>query len=88
MQSRAKKWIRRELRVFDFLINVEFLLEYIMAMLRTVDIKDSTGKPAHLLQEFLGRQHASLFLHELNQWLRSPYKEMSAWDDIVQYGDE
>jgi hypothetical protein len=64
--SRARKWIRRELQVFDFLNpssdddttpsssvgrpggqrltnrranNAEFLLEYIIAILRTVDIK-------------------------------------------------
>lgn len=95
MQSKAKKWIRRELRVFDFLrkssdttrtlTNAEYLLEYIMAMLRNVDIKDSSGKPEHLLREFLG-QNTPLFLHELEAWLRSPYDDMSDWDDVVQYG--
>ena len=82
--SRAKRWIRRELQVFQFLNsdgigeeriarranNAEFLLEYIVAILKTVDIKGSQAED--MLQEFLGRDNACLFLHELKAWLRSP----------------
>ena len=53
--SRAKKWIRRELQVFQFLNtdgigedgiarrgdNAEFLLEYIIAILKIIDVKQS-----------------------------------------------
>ena len=99
MQAKARKWVRRELRVFSFLQpdggarhagsrqvnNPEFLLEYIIALLRNVDLKDSTGRAEDLLQEFLGRDHARLFLHELEAWLRSPYIDMADWDDAVQY---
>ncbi|KAL4980637.1 hypothetical protein BDW66DRAFT_156375 [Aspergillus desertorum] len=113
--SRARKWIRRELRVFEFLHpdtapssssssshvarqgqqrlesrrgnNAEFLLEYIIAILRTVDIKGSAGQAEELLRDFLGRENASLFLHELQAWLRSPYTSLEDWDRNVQYDD-
>ncbi|KAJ5555194.1 hypothetical protein N7535_007635 [Penicillium sp. DV-2018c] len=110
--SRARKWIRRELRVFSFLNpgsedeeestsqvsrpgpqrlesrranNAEFLLEYIIAILRTVDLKGSAGQAEELLSDFLGREHACLFLHELQAWLRSPYNSLEDWDRNVQY---
>ena len=98
--SRARKWIRRELRVFEFLntegseegvtrraSNSEFLLEYIIAILRTVDIKGSAGQAEEMLQEFLGRENTRLFLHELRAWLRSPFTSLEDWDRNVQYKD-
>ena len=99
--SRARKWIRRELQVFDFLQadigpngsntqragNAEFLLEYIIAILKTVDIKGSGGQAEEMLQEFLGRQNTKLFLHELRAWLRSPYNALQDWDRNVQYSE-
>ena len=141
--SRARKWIRRELQVFDFLSidvrssrpdvtrssaahlqpsgtrtttpptttresvpraptasaqsqlddtlyrkrasNAEFLLEYILAILKTVDIKGSQGQAEEMLSDFLGRDNARLFLHELRAWLRSPYTDLESWDRHVQY---
>ena len=98
--SRARQWIRRELQVFEFLNpgsgagsvsrkanNAEFLLEYIVAILKTVDIKGSGGQAEDMLQEFLGRDNARLFLHELRAWLRSPYISLESWDRNVQYND-
>lgn len=99
--SRARKWIRRELEVFDFLKtdaeadhtvsrranNAEFLLEYIVAILKTVDIKGSGGQAEDMLQEFLGRDNTRLFLHELRAWLRSPYSSLEDWDRHVQYDE-
>ncbi|KAL5359764.1 RING finger domain protein [Aspergillus floccosus] len=109
--SRARKWIRRELRVFAFLNpgtatdagrvpragqqrldnrrgnNAEFLLEYTIAILRTVDIKGSAGQAEELLRDFIGRGNARLFLHELQAWLRSPYTSLEDWDRHVQYED-
>ncbi|KAL8862550.1 MAG: hypothetical protein Q9178_001048 [Gyalolechia marmorata] len=96
---RARKWIRRELQVFDFLNvdgqeeegiirrtnNAEFLLEYIVAILKTVDVKGSGGQAEEMLQEFLGRENTQLFLHELKAWLRSPYTSLEDWDRHVQY---
>ena len=141
--SRARKWIRRELQVFDFLSvdfgpsrpdltsssvahpqpsgtrtttpttttgesvphaptttaqsqpddtlyrkrasNAEFLLEYVLAILKTVDIKGSQGQAEEMLSDFLGRENARLFLHELRAWLRSPYTDLESWDRHVQY---
>ena len=99
--SRARKWIRRELQVFEFLSldgnreegisrranNAEFLLEYIIAILKTVDIKGSGGQAEDMLQEFLGRDNTRLFLHELRAWLRSPYVSLEDWDRHVQYAE-
>lgn len=68
--------------------NAEFLLEYIVSILRTVDIKGPNGKAEELLQEFIGPSNARLFLHELNQWLRSPYTNLADWDRHVQYSED
>jgi len=67
--------------------NAEFLLEYIIAILKTVDIKGSGGQAEDMLQEFLGRENTRLFLHELRSWLRSPYLSLEAWDRNVQYNE-
>ena len=99
--SRARKWIRRELQVFEFLSsdgselegvtrranNAEFLLEYIVAILKTLDIKGSGGQAEDMLQEFIGRENTRLFLHEMRAWLRSPYTSLEDWDRHVQYGE-
>lgn len=105
--SRAKMFIRRELRVFAFLYtdagrnaaqragpsdlrtsNAEFLLEYIVAILKSVDIMGSAGQAAHMLSDFLGEESARLFLHELRAWLRSPFTKLEDWDRAVQYDDD
>ncbi|KAF8866159.1 hypothetical protein BDZ45DRAFT_700781 [Acephala macrosclerotiorum] len=99
--SRARKWIRRELQVFSFLSpdssaasgssgdrranNAEFLLEYIIAILKTVDIQGSAGQAEEMLKDFLGRENTRLFLHEMRSWLRSPYTSLEDWDRNVQY---
>lgn len=97
--SRARKWIRRELQVFEYLStnptsssdrranNAEFLLEYIVATLKTVDIQDSGGQAEDMIQEFLGRENTRLFLHELRAWLRSPFLSLEDWDRNVQYDE-
>lgn len=104
LQSRARRWIRRELQVFRYLNptsanpapssrsgrsanNAEFLLEYIIAILRTVDVRDSQGRAEDMLADFLGRSDARLFLHELSAWLRSPYNNLQDWDTHVQYSE-
>lgn len=100
LQSRARMWIRRELRVFSFLgpdsassstavattsSNAEFLLSYIVSILKMVDMKASNGHAENLLSEFLGRENSRLFLHELQSWLRSPNTKLEEWDQEVQY---
>jgi hypothetical protein len=100
LQSRARTWIRRELRVFSFLhadaavpptdapttsSNAEFLLSYFVSILEMVDVKASNGHAENLLAETLGRENSRLFLHELQSWLRSPYTKLEEWDGEVQY---
>lgn len=62
-------------------------MEYIIAILKSVDIKGSGGQAEDMLQEFLGRETTRLFLHELRAWLRSPYTSLNDWDLAVQYRD-
>lgn len=64
--------------------NAEFVLEYIIAILKTVDIQSDHTE--ELLKDFLGRDHTKLFLHELRNFLRSPYS-VEAWDRHVQYAE-
>jgi hypothetical protein len=102
LQSKARTWIRRELRVFTFLhtdpagstsdvattsSNAEFLLSYVVSILKTVDLRASNGHAENLLAEILGRETARLFLRELCAWLRSPYIRLKDWDETVQYSD-
>ena len=67
--------------------NPEYLLEWIIAILKSVNIKDSSGKAEDMLQEVLGRNNARLFLHELRAWLRSPFQRIQDWDQYVQYNE-
>lgn len=66
--------------------NAEFLLEYIIAILKTVDIQGSQGAAENMLSEFFGRENTKLLLHELRNFLRSPWS-IEAWDRNVQYPD-
>lgn len=67
--------------------NIEFLLEYIISILKTTEVKSASGKAENMLADFLGSENARLFLHELNGWLRSPYTNLEDWDRHVQYGE-
>ncbi|KAI1109359.1 hypothetical protein F5Y14DRAFT_29888 [Nemania sp. NC0429] len=64
--------------------NAEFLLEYIIAILKTVDIQGSQGAAEDMLSEFLGRENTRLLLHELRNFLRSPWS-IETWDRKVRY---
>jgi hypothetical protein len=86
LQSRAKMFIRRELQVFEWTNeNAEFILEYIIAILKTVDLKASTGAAEDMLTDFLGRENAGIFCHEIHAFLRSPFKNLESFDGFVQY---
>ncbi|KAJ8132199.1 hypothetical protein O1611_g1422 [Lasiodiplodia mahajangana] len=100
--ARARDWLRRELQIFEFLTansaaprrnafahrpsKTEFLVEYIIAILKTLDTQGSQGQAEEMIKEFLGRTFTQLFLHELRAWLRSPYRTLSEWDLTVKYG--
>lgn len=105
--SRARMWVRRELKVFSFLNadsgvpqqnsrgdahqrrthNAEFLLEYIIAILKSVDTMGSAGSAEDMLSDFLGGTNTRIFLHELRAWLRSPFTKLEDWDRAVQYNE-
>lgn len=97
---KARIFIRRELKVFEFLnsssvqdqrrtdrrsTNAEFLLEYVIEVIKVIDVKGSAGQAEELISEFLGQENARLFLHELGSWLRSPFDRLRGWDEAVQY---
>jgi hypothetical protein len=96
LQRRARMFLRRELQVFSFLDtaraprggNRDFLLEYIVAILRANEVKGASGHAENLLTDYLGRENARLLLHELEAWLRSPFASLGEWDAEVQYHDE
>jgi len=82
--------MRRELLVFEYLEargRREFLIEYVVGILKKLEIKGASGAAEGLVAEFLGRESARLFLHELEAWLRSPYERLEDWDRWVQYAD-
>ncbi|PSR84376.1 hypothetical protein BD289DRAFT_368703 [Coniella lustricola] len=66
--------------------NAAFVLEYVVAVLKTVDLQASNGHAGTLLADFLGKDNALLFLHELRNFLRSPYS-VDGWDRHVQYSE-
>ena len=96
LQRRARMFLRRELQIFSFLNtaaaprggNREFLLEYIVAILKTNEMKGASGHAEDLLTDYLGRANAKLLLHELEAWLRSPFTSLKEWDAHVQYMSE
>lgn len=96
LQSRARAFLRRELRVFGFLdtavaprrSNREFLVEYIVGVLRTQDLRSADSKAEELLKDYLGRENARMLLHELEAWMKSPFARLEEWDEVVQYMDE
>ncbi|KAK5173002.1 uncharacterized protein LTR77_003124 [Saxophila tyrrhenica] len=96
LQSRTRMFLRRELRVFTFLDtasaprggNREFLLEYVVAVLKSNEPKGADGHAEDLLADYLGRENVRLLLHELEAWLRSSFTTLSDWDQQVQYAGE
>jgi hypothetical protein len=63
-------------------------MEYIVAILRTNEVKGADGRAEELVGEFLGKENASLLLHELKAWLRSPWERLVQWDEVVQYRED
>ncbi|KAF8324707.1 uncharacterized protein EI90DRAFT_3240386 [Cantharellus anzutake] len=95
LQSRATAFIRRELRIWPNL-DVEFFTQFVLSLLRRLDIRSEPAVRA--LAEFLdlsGKSYtpgaavhnAEHFAHELYSYLRSPFKELTAYDRYVQYDE-
>lgn len=88
LRSRARIFLRRELSIFSFLSSrarAEWVLEFIIGMLKSIEIKSADGAMENMLSEYLGRRNSGILLHELEAWLRSPYTTLQQWDESVQY---
>ena len=84
--SRARMWIRRELRVWEWTSrNAEFLIEYVVGILKSVDLRGSAGQAEEMLSEILGKENAQIFTHELNAFVRSPFMALQPFDNFAQY---
>lgn len=86
LASRARMWIRRELRVWEWTRgNAEFLIEYVVGILKSVDLRGSNGQAEEMVAEVLGTESAQIFIHELNAFVRSPFTALQHFDNFVQY---
>ncbi|KAF2219422.1 RING finger domain protein, partial [Elsinoe ampelina] len=88
LQRKARLFLRRELQVFTFLqttSRLEFVLEYIVGMLRKLEVKGADGAMENLVAEVLGRDGARVLLHEIKAWLESSFDRLEDWDRAVQY---
>ncbi|CAE6431358.1 unnamed protein product [Rhizoctonia solani] len=91
LQSRCQMFVRRELRVWPNL-DVEFLTSFILSLAKSIDIR--TESAIKLISEFLdinrrpspsGGTVAEHFTHEFYSYLRSPFRDLPAYDAVVQY---
>ncbi|CAE6461106.1 unnamed protein product [Rhizoctonia solani] len=91
LQSRCQMFVRRELRVWPNL-DIEFLTSFILSLAKSIDIR--TESAIKLISEFLdingrpspsGGTTAEHFVHELYSYLRSPFRDLPAYDQVVQY---
>ncbi|EIN06523.1 hypothetical protein PUNSTDRAFT_53962 [Punctularia strigosozonata HHB-11173 SS5] len=74
-------------------MDVEFLTTFILSLMKSIDIRSESA--VKLLAEFLdmdtpyvvGARHtnAEHFAHELYSYIRSPYRDLYVYDDVVQY---
>nr|OQO15503.1 hypothetical protein B0A51_16914 [Rachicladosporium sp. CCFEE 5018] len=94
LQRRARTFLRRELQIFEVppqgrlaaqQARRDWLMEYIIAILKVNEVKAADGHAGTLVAEILGQGNAGLLLHELTAWLRSPFDGLEAWDGGVQY---
>ncbi|CAE6486341.1 unnamed protein product [Rhizoctonia solani] len=91
LQSRCQMFVRRELRVWPNL-DIEFLTSFILSLAKSIDIR--TESAIKLISEFLdingrpspsGGTTAEHFVHEFYSYLRSPFRDLPAYDAVVQY---
>ncbi|KAH7224062.1 hypothetical protein BKA60DRAFT_281178, partial [Fusarium oxysporum] len=63
----------------------ECLHEEIIAVLKSIDTQESSGKDENLIGGFLRRDNTRLLFHELRAWLRSGFDSLAEWDRAVQF---
>ncbi|KAI6127309.1 hypothetical protein F5141DRAFT_383823 [Pisolithus sp. B1] len=89
--SRMTMWLRRELRVWPNL-DVEFLTLFTISLMKSTDFRSESA--IKLLAEFLDMDepyvegarytNAEHFAHEIYCYLRSPYRDLAMYDQMVQ----
>ncbi|KAI6131704.1 hypothetical protein EDD17DRAFT_1477759 [Pisolithus thermaeus] len=89
--GRMTMWLRRELRVWPNL-DVEFLTLFTVSLMKSIDIRSESA--IKLLAEFLDMDepyvegarytNAEHFAHEIYCYLRSPYRDLAMYDQMVQ----
>ncbi|KAM6499808.1 hypothetical protein JOM56_005316 [Amanita muscaria] len=90
--SRTTSFVRRELQIWPNL-DIEFLTTFTISIMKSIDIRSESA--IKLLAEFLdmdssyveGGRHvnAEHFAHEIYSFVRSPYRDIFVYDDVVQY---
>ncbi|KAH0609563.1 uncharacterized protein H6S33_013049 [Morchella sextelata] len=86
--SRARTFLRRELQVFPWLDDDrEYVLEYITAILKCIDLRGAEGAAEDMIADFVGRENAQVLVHELYAWVRSPFERLVQFDSFVQYNE-
>ncbi|KAI5842564.1 RING finger domain protein [Morchella snyderi] len=86
--SRARTFLRRELHVFPWLDgDREYVLEYVTAILKCIDLRGAEGAAEDMIADFVGRRNAQVLVHELYAWVRSPFERLVQFDSFVQYGE-
>ncbi|KAK6349885.1 hypothetical protein TWF696_006145 [Orbilia brochopaga] len=89
LAAKARAFVRRELEVFDWTAaNREWLVEYVIAVVKSMPLRDAEGRAEELLAEFLGREFAGVFVHELHAFLKSPFVRVRDYDAWAQYAME
>ncbi|KAK9457884.1 hypothetical protein V1511DRAFT_491134 [Dipodascopsis uninucleata] len=66
---------------------IEFLIEYLVNLLSFIDMKSIRGAEFlnKVVSEHLGADNGSIFLHELYNFLRSPFLSVEDYDKHVRY---
>lgn len=65
--------------------NSEFLVEYVVGILKSMNLRGSAGQAEEILAEVLGKENAQIFLHELHAFMRSPFTRLQSFDNFAQY---
>ncbi|EWC45561.1 hypothetical protein DRE_05419 [Drechslerella stenobrocha 248] len=86
LAGKARAFARRELEVFEWTAGSrEWLVEYVVAVVKSMQLRGPDGRAEELLAEFLGREFAGVFVHELHAYLRSPFVRIRDYDAWAQY---
>ncbi|KAI9617465.1 hypothetical protein KEM48_004803 [Puccinia striiformis f. sp. tritici PST-130] len=85
--ARTTRFLQRELRAFEtsHLVHpIDHSIRLIILILHRVD--SNSSRAVHMFSQLIcDPQLAQHFSHELTCFLRSPYEDLSEWDQVLQY---